>query len=151
MTYAVTRDFPVPLSDPSGCYRGDDGGRYRIDDEGFEPRSEVGEYQGAIRTDGKVGGRVELRDINDVNSATVDGRSNVQIHVGGTYTKSEGERLTTGSLGCFTLSGDNKGNIGRDAFVGDITNRVKANVEAGKGGIIIITIQRRDEKRDFNQ
>lgn len=84
--YAVTRDGPLAVKDADGRYTGDDNNKYRMDNTGFEPSGEVGEYQGAIRTDGKAGGRVELRDRNDVNNATVDGRSNVQIHVGGTYT-----------------------------------------------------------------
>lgn len=90
------------------------------------------------RTDGKAGGRLELRDRNNKNNDKVDGRRNIQVHVGGTYTNSEERRGVGGSLGCSTLSGADKGNKGRDRFVSDITERVKNNSEANKSNIILI-------------
>ncbi len=149
--YTVTRDGPLAIEDSNGKYTGKDNNKYRVDNTGFEPSSDVGEYQGAVRTDGYAGGRVELRNIDDVNNATVENRSNVQIHVGGTYVNSEGQSRTTGSLGCFTLGGDNKGNVRRDKFIGDVSGRVLAHSDAGKGNTIIIKIQKRDEKPDSNK
>lgn len=48
-----------------------------------------------------------------------------EMHVRGTYINERGERRTTGSLGCFILSGDNKSNVGRDEFIKDVSNRIK--------------------------
>ncbi|MCS3555069.1 MULTISPECIES: DUF6443 domain-containing protein [unclassified Sphingobacterium] len=149
--YSVTRDSPKAAQDPEGTFAGNDKNAYRVDNLAFEPKNSVGEYQGVMRTDGKAGGRLELRDRNNKNNDKVDGRRNIQVHVGGTYTNSEGRRGVVGSLGCCTLSGADKGNKGRDRFVSDITERVKNNSEANKSNIILIRYIKRDEKPDFNK
>jgi hypothetical protein len=48
---------------------------------GLGPFNDPGLYAGAIRTDGDRGFRVELRDLQS-GSANVNGRTNIQIHIG---------------------------------------------------------------------
>ncbi|WP_313532945.1 hypothetical protein [Sphingobacterium athyrii] len=151
MTLKALAIFFAAIKDPEGTFKGNDKEAYRVDNLAFEPKNSVGEYQGVMRTDGKAGGRLELRDLNNKNNDKVDGRRNIQIHVGGRYTNSEGRRGVVGSLGCCTLSGPDKGNKGRDRFVSDVTERVKSNSEANKSNIILIKYIKRDEKPDFNK
>lgn len=139
------------LKDANGNYTGKDGNQYRVDNTAFEPKKEVGTYQGQVRSDGKVGERVELRDKDNINNANVDVRNNVQIHVGGTYTNAEGQNRVTGSLGCFTLSGKDSGNQGVTKFMNDIKTRVENNQKAGNSSVIIINVVRRSSIPNFNK
>ena len=69
----------------------------------------------------------------------------VMIHVGGKYIAADGNTHTTGSEGCFTLSGKDAGNKGITQFVQDITNRQKEDKKANKGTSVDLTIQKRDD------
>lgn len=68
----------------------------------------------------------------------------VSIHVGGVYesTTSSTGYATTGSKGCFTVTG---GGDAAKAFGADISKRLDANAQAVTGTKIDVTVQKRDD------
>lgn len=67
----------------------------------------------------------------------------VMIHVGGSYTRSNGQQRVTGSLGCFGLCGQDEGNAGAKRFINDVVTRREKNRKAGAGTAVNITVEQR--------
>lgn len=160
-TYHVTRDGPVMNgSDPvneAGWWSilGYDD-TYNVDNTAFEPATSEGEYIG-VPLAYPSGSGLEAYNLRNPDgtddlatdpargSSTADG---VMIHVGGTYTNN-GNRIITGSLGCFGLCGKDEGNTGAKRFINDVVSRREKNRAAGAGTDVKITVEKR-QNVDWN-
>lgn len=144
--YEVTRDGPVlNQANPRNA-----DGTYNILNTTFEP-SENKDPRGwtnynVVPLQYPPGTNLEAFALRETNgSSTLDAAPNpnalrrqpdkateIMLHVGGNFTRSNGDPSLTGSLGCFSLVGANEGNAGMRAFIRDVqgrqvTNRQKRN------------------------
>lgn len=158
-TYLVTRDAPVinssnPSNDANPVleYFGLDETTYNVQNTAFEPKEDKGQYKAIGLEYPKGLGAYALRNLQggenleakDTPLRTGDA-TGVMIHVGGVYQTSDGATRVTGSLGCFTLCGDDAGNDGMNRLVNDVYSRQQANKKAGKGTDVNVTIDKRKD------
>jgi RHS repeat-associated protein len=154
-TYSVTRDALVI----NATEQPDKNGNLKVTNLTFEPVAGKEEFKGREITDYPHGTDLTaivlkqngsqkipatpngspLRD--DQNTAT-----DVMIHVGGTYEKSDGSLRITGSLGCFTVVNPNAKGTGNQAMnnlQADIDSRQKALSDKKLSTDINITVEKR--------
>ena len=154
--YAVTRD--ALWSTRAG------GSHIFVNNSAFEPKDDVGRYQGMIvdypSNSGLQAvlllnskGTNKLSTSNDRITPPTEGASkgfatSVMIHVGGEYQRSDNKTYITGSFGCFGVykkNGDNLvgGNEAINAFIEDVQNRQNAN----KDKSLHVNVNQRDSVR----
>ena len=145
--YSVTRDSYVATKQDDDKVTAKE---TFVDNYAFEPESKISNYVGIPMKpfpEGTNFGAIALKNLLGNDGLAVDpNRQNGQmakditIHVGGRYEKNDGTQRITGSLGCFTLSGDDGGNLGIEEFFKDISDRHANNSYSG----VLITVYKRD-------
>lgn len=151
--YLVTRDAPYLVS------RNDDG-TYTVGNAAFEPRDGQNQVM-VLREISESSGRngypenSQLPAFQVLNHDGTDGipavgvdspwrqgqprdvATTILIHVGGEYSRPNGDVYVTGSEGCISLANQNSGNQGIRNFHRDVMNRFRATGGQGKSRIYL--------------
>jgi len=153
-TYEVSRDAPILNSgSPGDATQG-----FNVNNAAFEPKNGTSTYQGVVDNDYPRGtGLTAVALRNDKGGTGLDAlampgsdRKNpevangVSIHVGGVFENPASSTgfSRAGSKGCFPVVGGGKE---IKNFAEDISNRTKANIDAGTGTKINVTVEKREE------